>query len=152
MKSIGSDRTPPGRPRDDPAPDAPPNPRPTKWLWLAVVMAAAGIATACFSPGWPLAAIAAVAVVYAGTAISWHGVLLAEIARLSPVDRIGAMTGGVLLFTSIGIMVYPLIFGAILEATGSYAPGFMAAAIPALYTGLRMLLRRSRRSRSRRRV
>lgn len=112
--------------------------------WLAVVMAAAGIATACFGPGWPVAAITAVAVVYAGTAISWHGVLLAEIARLSPVDRIGAMTGGVLLFTSTGIMVYPLLYGAILEATGSYAPGFAAAALPALYTGLRMLLRRER--------
>ena len=113
--------------------------------WLAVVMAAASIATAFFGPGWPLLAIAAVAVVYAGTAISWHGVLLAEIARLSPVDRIGAMTGGVLLFTSTGIMVYPLIYGAILEATGSYAPGFVVAAIPALYTGLSMLLRRRRR-------
>ena len=110
--------------------------------WLAVVMAAAGIATACFGPGWPVLAVAAVAVVYAGTAISWHGVLLAEIARLSPVDRIGAMTGGVLLFTSTGIMVYPLLYGAILEITGSYAPGFIAAALPALYTGLRMLLRR----------
>ena len=112
--------------------------------WLAVVMSAAGIATACFGPGWPVVAVAAVAVVYAGTAISWHGVLLAEIARLSPIDRIGAMTGGVLLFTSTGIMVYPLLYGAILEATGSYAPGFAAAALPALYTGLRMLFRRGR--------
>ena len=121
--------------------------------WLAVVMAVASIATAFFGPGWPLLAIAAVAVVYAGTAISWHGVLLAEIARLSPVDRIGAMTGGVLLFTSTGIMVYPLIYGAILEATGSYAPGFVVAAIPALYTGLRTLLRqRRRRPRPRRRA
>ena len=55
------------------------------------------------------------------------------------------MTGGVLLFTSAGIMVYPLIYGAILEVTGSYAPGFVVAAVPALYTGLRMLLRRRRR-------
>ena len=113
--------------------------------WLALVMAASSAVTASFGPGWPVVAIAAVAVVYAGTAISWHGVLLAEIARLSPVDRIGAMTGGVLLFTSTGIMVYPLIYGAILEATGSYAPGFVIAAVPALYTGLRMLFRRSRR-------
>ena len=113
---------------------------------LAVVMAAASIATASFGSGWPLVVVAAVAVVYAGTAISWHGVLLAEIARLSPVDRIGTMTGGVLLFTSTGIMLYPLIFGAILEVTGSYAPGFVAAAVPALYTGLRMLLRRSHRT------
>ena len=112
--------------------------------WLAVVMAAAGIATACFGPGWPIAAVGAVAVVYAGTAISWHGVLLAETARLAPADRIGAMTGGVLLFTSTGIMVYPMIFGAILKVTGSYAPGFALAALPALYTGLRMLLRRGR--------
>ena len=89
--------------------------------------------------------------VYAGTAISWHGVLLAEIARLSPVDRIGTLTGGVLLFTSVGIMLYPLVFGAILEATGSYALGFLAAAIPAMYTGLQLLLRRSRRPRSRHR-
>ena len=111
---------------------------------LAVVMAAASIATASFGPGWPVVAVVAVAVVYAGTAISWHGVLLAEIARLSPVDRIGATTGGVLLFTSTGIMVYPLIYGAILEATGSYAPGFIIAALPALYTGLRMLRRRGR--------
>ena len=116
--------------------------------WLAVVMAAASIATACFGPGWPVVAVAVVAVIYAGTAISWHGVLLAEIARLSPVDRIGAMTGGVLLFTSTGIMVYPLLYGAILEATGSYAPGFVAAALPALYTGLRMLFRRGRRDAS----
>ena len=113
---------------------------------LAVVMAGASIATASFGPGWPIVAIVAVAVVYAGTAISWHGVLLAEIARLSPVDRIGAMTGGVLLFTSTGIMIYPLIYGAILEATGSYAPGFIVAAVPALYTGIRMLLPRRRRS------
>ena len=112
---------------------------------LAVVMAGAGIATASFGPGWPIVAIVAVAVVYASTAISWHGVLLAEIARLSPVDRIGAMTGGVLLFTSTGIMVYPLLYGAILEATGSYAPGFAAAAVPALYTGIRMLLPRRQR-------
>ncbi len=117
--------------------------------WLAVVMAAASITTANFGPEWPVVAIAVVAVVYAGTAISWHGVLLAEIARICPVDRIGAMTGGVLLFTSTGIMVYPIIYGAILEATGSYAPGFVAAAVPALYTGVRMLLRRGRRSRAR---
>ena len=112
-------------------------------------MAAAGIATAHFDGGWPVVAIAAVAVVYAGTAISWHGVLLAEIARLAPVDRIGAMTGGVLLFTSTGIMLYPLFFGMILEATGSYALGFLIAAIPALYTGLQMLLRRGHGSRPR---
>ena len=116
--------------------------------WLALVMAGSGVATAHFDPAWPIIAITLVAVVYAGTAISWHGVLLAEIARLSPVDRIGTMTGGVLLFTSVGIMVYPLIFGAVLEATGSYALGFLLAAIPALYTGLLLLLRRPRPPRS----
>lgn len=110
--------------------------------WLAVVMALASLATALFDRDWPIVIIGAVAVVYAGTAISWHGVLLAETARLAPADRIGTMTGGVLFFTSIGIMIYPMLFGLVLQWTGSYAPGFVLAALPALWTGARMLLRR----------
>ena len=64
------------------------------------------------------------------TAISWHGVLLAETARLAPSDKVAAVTGGVLSFTSIAMMIYPAIYGAILAATGSYAIGFALAAIP----------------------
>jgi len=111
---------------------------------LGIVMAGASVAVALFTGDWPLAALIAVAMLFAGTAISWHGVLLAEVARLAPEGQVGRLTGGVLAFTSTGIMVYPAAFGLILGATGSYAAGFAAAAVPALISGLAMLRRPER--------
>lgn len=80
------------------------------WGWLAshlvrpatrlslpgVGMAVAAVFAAAMEPTWPawLAAVAASA--FSVTAVSWHGVLLAEVARLSPPGRIGSTTGGVL--------------------------------------------------------
>jgi len=108
---------------------------------LGVVMAAASVAVALFTGDWPVAALIFVAMVFAGTAISWHGVLLAEIARLAPEGEVGRLTGGVLAFTSTGIMIYPAAFGVILAHSGSYGLGFAAAAVPALLAGLAMLRR-----------
>ena len=59
------------------------------------------------------------------TAVSWHGVLLAEVARLSPAGRIGATTGAVLAFGDAGALVLPLLFSGALTLSGSYAPGFL---------------------------
>ena len=41
-------------------------------------------------------------------------VLLAEVARLAPPGQIGGVTGGVLAFTSIAMMIYPALYGVIL--------------------------------------
>ena len=62
---------------------------------------------------WSITAITVLANVYNMTALSWHGVLIAETARLSPPDQVGGVTGGVLAFTSIAMMIYPAIFGGI---------------------------------------
>lgn len=79
---------------------------------------------------WTLNEIIAVAILYNITALSWHGILLAEIARLSPEGQVGGVTGGVLSFTSIAMMIYPAIFGIILAVTESYAIGFALGSIP----------------------
>ena len=50
--------------------------------------------------------------------------LLAETARLSPEGNVGGITGGVLAFTSIAMMVYPAIYGTLLALTDSYGLGF----------------------------
>ena len=71
-----------------------------------------------------------IAVLYNMTAISWHGILLAEIARLAPKEQVGAVTGGVLSFTSVAMMIYPAIYGFLLATTGSYRVGFLLGAIP----------------------
>ena len=116
------------------------------WGWLAggrvstrhllagigLVGAASSLAVAAFDEGWGIYQITAVAIVFNMSAISWHGVLLAETARLAPKENVGGVTGGVLSFTSIAMMSYPLIYGAILGATDSYRLGFIIAAAPAL--------------------
>ena len=111
---------------------------------LGLSMAAAAMAMGLFRPDWSLIAISGVAMAYSSTAISWHGVLLSEVARLAPAGRVAAMTGGVLGFGSAGMMSYPLIFGALLYMTDSYAYGFWLLCIPALVAGV-LLFRSERR-------
>ena len=62
--------------------------------------------------------------------MSWHGLLLSEIAALAPAGRVGGVTGTVLSFTSVAMMTYPAIYGGILAATDSYSLGFLFAAMP----------------------
>ena len=78
--------------------------------------------------------------------MSWHGVLLAEVARLSPPGRIGSTTGAVLAFGDAGALVLPLLFSAALTLTGGYAPGFLIGGAFALAVGLWGVWRRVNRS------
>jgi len=82
------------------------------------------------SASWTVFEVTVIAVLYNMTAISWHGILLAEIARLAPREQVGAVTGGVLSFTSVAMMIYPAIYGFLLATTGSYRVGFLLGAIP----------------------
>ncbi len=106
---------------------------------LGVAMAAASVATGLYTPEWSLLGLTVVAVFFNATAVSWHGVLFAEIARLAPAAEVGAMTGGVLFFVFVAMAVYPAVFGAILGATDRYAYGFFLGAVPALIAGLLFL-------------
>jgi MFS family permease len=96
--------------------------------WLGVLMAAASVAAALFTPAWPLAALLTVAAVLGATAIGWNGVYLAEVARLAPAGSAGLATGGCLFFTFVGVVVCPYLFGALQRIYGSYAPCFTVAA------------------------
>jgi predicted MFS family arabinose efflux permease len=99
---------------------------------LALAMAAASAATGMTTVEWPAWQILAVSIVLTSTALGWQGILLSEIARLAPPGQIGAATGGVLGFSSIGHISMPLAFSAMLTLTGEYRYGFMVVAIPAL--------------------
>src|SRR5205814_2110904 len=69
---------------------------------LALGMAGSVALTGLFSAAWPIAAVGLVGAVVSATAVSWHGILLSETARLAPAGRVGAVTGGVLSFGQIG--------------------------------------------------
>jgi MFS family permease len=110
---------------------------------LGVVSAACAGLTALFSAAWPIAAIAAVAVLYGASAVGWNGVFLAEVARCAPAGQVGTATGGTQFFTFGGAMVGPPVFTALVSATGTYALGFAFFALVPLAIALRLLLART---------
>ena len=56
---------------------------------LAAVMAIATVVMGGFSTAWSQWQVSAVCIVIAMTALSWHGVLLSEVARISPDGSVG---------------------------------------------------------------
>ncbi|MBX6374036.1 MAG: MFS transporter [Acetobacteraceae bacterium] len=106
---------------------------------LALGMAGSAGLLALFTPSWPVAAIGFVATLLSATALSWHGVLLSETARLAPEGMRGAVTGGVLSFGQIGALLMPLVYSALLSATGGHGLGFIVSGLPALLVGLDLL-------------
>ena len=103
---------------------------------LGILMAVAALLAASLRPSWPYGLVVLVAALFSATAVSWHGVLLAEVARLSPPGRIGSTTGAVLAFGDAGALVMPLLFSGALTLTGFYAPGFLIGGALALAVGL----------------
>jgi len=106
---------------------------------LALGMAAGIAATGLFSRDWPIAAIGLVGAAVSATAVSWHGILLSETARLAPPGGIGAVTGGVLSFGQVGALAGPFAFSLLLHLTGGYGVGWGVCALPALWVGIALL-------------
>ena len=103
-----------------------------RWVLAGIGLfgAVAAVLMARLDFTWSMQEIIAVAILYNITALSWHGILLSEIARLAPEGQVGGVTGGVLAFTSIAMMIYPAVYGIILAYTGSYEIGFVVGAVP----------------------
>jgi MFS family permease len=104
-----------------------------RWIFSGIGLLGGGsaIAVAFFDVTWTMGQITLVAVLFNISALSWHGILLSETARLSPPDMVGGITGGVLSCTSVAMMIYPAIYGFILASTGSYGIGFAVGSVPA---------------------
>ena len=123
------------------------------WGWVAsgyvsakLLLAGFGlsmfVAVACMglmTSAWPMAAIAAVVMACSATAVSWHGVLLAEAARLAPEGQVGNMTGGVLAFGNMGQILLPSAFSLLLLLSDSYVVAFALCGVPAAVAGVWLL-------------
>ena len=110
---------------------------------LALGMAGSVTLSGFYTTGWPTLAIGLVAAVISASAMSWHGILLAETARLAPPGMAGSVTGGVLSFGQMGALLLPLVYSGLLTLTGSYGIGFVACATPALLVGIVLLRQKS---------
>ena len=82
--------------------------------------------------------IIVVAILFCISAISWHGLLLSEIARLAPAGQVGPVTGASLAFATIGMMSYPTIYALLVKFTGDRSLGFYLAAAPALVMAVKL--------------
>jgi len=110
---------------------------------LALGMAGSVALTGLFTAAWPILALGLVGAVLSATAMSWHGILLSETARLAPAGSAGAVTGGVLSFGQIGALLGPFAFSLLLRLTGGYSAGWALCTIPALWVGIRLLRSRA---------
>jgi MFS family permease len=115
----------------------------TMMAGLALGMAGSVTLLALSGPGWPALVIGFIACVLSATALSWHGILLAETANAAPEGMRGGVTGGVLSFGQVGALGLPLIYSGLLSVTGSHGTGFVVCGIPALFVGIQLLRQRA---------
>lgn len=73
------------------------------------------------SSHWPVAGLFAVTIVVGVGSNGWVGLFFSELARLAPADRTAEIAGGGQSVMYSGIVAGPLVFGALLGASGSYA-------------------------------
>ncbi len=109
---------------------------------LAFGMAVSMVALSLCSPGWPTILIGTIAAIISATALSWHGVLLAETANAAPEGMRGSVTGGVLSFGQLGALTAPTVFSILLGLSNSYSLGFVVCSIPALLVGIALVRQR----------
>jgi MFS family permease len=98
---------------------------------LAVIGAIAcvcGIALAASGPTWPTLLLLVIVAAYGASAIGWNGVQISEVARRSPAGATASMTGASGFITFGGVMIGPMLFAAIVGASGGYRPAFLACA------------------------
>lgn len=105
---------------------------------LAFVMASATVGIG-FAGDWPHLVLGLAALAFGASALSWHGLLLSEVARLAPPGLVGPVTGGVLFFGAIGMLTYPFAAKVMRDAGVSFETIFLVAAAPAVLIGLKLL-------------
>lgn len=110
----------------------------TRWAAPVVVLAGLGIslsvsalALAYIAPGLPPAALLLLAFVFGLTASGWNGVFLAEVARLSPPERVAETTGTILTASYAGLLSAPVLI-AWASPSGTLETSYAAIAVLAL--------------------
>ncbi|MGG5808059.1 MFS transporter [Falsiroseomonas sp. CW058] len=92
-------------------------------------LVAAGLAALWVMAGpgaaWPVTLL--LAALCGFTAASWNGIFLAEVARVSPPDRVAEASSGAILLCFLGYLSAPTAFAFAVTATGSWTLPFLVA-------------------------
>jgi len=106
---------------------------------LGAIMGVTCMIIGTITPAWDTHVVFAVAFAFGLTGIGYQGVLLAEIARISPAGLVGVVTGGVVFFACLGMMVLPGLLGLILELFSSYRVAFISLGLIPILVSLTLL-------------
>ncbi|MCF3935699.1 MFS transporter [Acuticoccus sp. M5D2P5] len=94
---------------------------PSANLVIQAVIAAVLVAGYGLLPvGTPLALVGAVTFFLGFSAASWNGIFMAEIARMTPPDRIAEATSGGALVAFLGYLIGPVTFSLLVSSFGDY--------------------------------
>ncbi len=125
--------------------------RPAHNMTVQAFIAAAMVACYSFLPdGVPLTLAALTGAATGFFAASWNGIYLAEIARLSPMERIAEVTSSSTVVTFLGYVSGPSIFSVLVTLSGEYRlPFLVVAAQLALMAVLQTIILQRRSARNR---
>ncbi len=98
-------------------------------MLLGATSSLALVLTASLDATMPWWAVLTAAAVTGGSAVSWNGVYLAEVARIAPPGKVGETTSASSFFTFIGYAAGPATFSLLVEASGRYDIVFLAFAV-----------------------
>jgi len=85
---------------------------------------------------WPLLLILPLAFILGAASSGWNGVLLSEVARLSPGGQSTETTGGVQFLMYFGVVVVPSIFAVGINLAGNYQVPFLFTGLMAMAAGI----------------
>jgi MFS family permease len=80
----------------------------------------------------PMPVVAAVALIAGAGAFGWVGLYFALVAEIGGARAAGLLTGVAVAAAWSGVLVGPLLFGLVLEITGSYGPAWLLMAAVAI--------------------
>jgi MFS family permease len=97
---------------------------------LAALMTVCAAATGALTTQVPIALVLALMAAFGASATGWNGVYLAEVARRAPAGMASAATGGSLAITFLGVVIGPMLFGAVAGLFDSYRVAYLALVLP----------------------
>ena len=102
-------------------------------LWVLLVIGVAssvlGLCVGFAGPAWPVPLLSALLLAFGFCLVGWNGLWMAEIARTAGQANVGLATGGVLVFTYVGVMMGPAAFALLYRSIGSYTATFGAFSV-----------------------
>ena len=98
-------------------------------ILVSLIAAMCALLTSQLTAAWSKQAVLALCFAFGFVGMSWNGVYASEVARLSPPDAVGKITGACMFIVFAGVLFGPVGFIVLLELTGTYTTSFLLTMI-----------------------